>query len=178
MHAPGRTDRSAALRAAHHLNLAHGMAVQALRDRLRADAQVSVTLNIHHVRPLTGATPTRTRSAGSTRSPAGSSCGPMLQGAYPEDLFKDTAALTDWSFVQDGDLRRIHQPLDFLGVNTTRPPSCRGRRQRHPHLGPGHGRSTHTPWPGAERVSPSSQPPGDTTAMGWAVDPTGLLLTC
>ncbi|MYS53573.1 family 1 glycosylhydrolase, partial [Streptomyces sp. SID6013] len=54
VHAPGRTDPVAALRAAHHLNLAHGLAVQALRDRVRADAQVSVTLNVHHVRPLSG----------------------------------------------------------------------------------------------------------------------------
>ncbi|MER5297402.1 family 1 glycosylhydrolase, partial [Streptomyces pharetrae] len=54
VHAPGRTDPVAALRAAHHLNLGHGLAVQALRDRLRADARCSVTLNIHHVRPRTG----------------------------------------------------------------------------------------------------------------------------
>ena len=55
VHAPGRTDPVAALRAAHHLNLAHGKAVQALRAELPARAQASITLNIHHVRALTEA---------------------------------------------------------------------------------------------------------------------------
>ena len=41
----------------------------------------------------------------------------MLQGAYPESLFTDTAGLTDWSFVQDGDLAITHQPVDTLGLN-------------------------------------------------------------
>src|SRR3954452_7996535 len=54
VHAPGRTEPAAALRAAHHLNLAHGRATRILRDRLPATAQVSVTLTLHHVRPLTG----------------------------------------------------------------------------------------------------------------------------
>lgn len=40
-HAPGRTDPAAALRAAHHLNLAHGRAVQALRAAAAPSAEVS-----------------------------------------------------------------------------------------------------------------------------------------
>ena len=43
--------------------------------------------------------------------------GPELDGAYPEDLLADTASVTDWSFVRDGDLEAIHQPIDVLGVN-------------------------------------------------------------
>ncbi|MYS56408.1 family 1 glycosylhydrolase, partial [Streptomyces sp. SID6013] len=80
-------------------------------------AQVSVTLNVHHVRPLSGGDgdvdAARRIDALANRV----FTGPMLNGAYPEDLLKDTAELTDWSFVQDGDLRQAHQPLDFLGVN-------------------------------------------------------------
>ena len=53
VHAPGRTEPAAALRAAHHLNLAHGRATEALRANLPAAAQTSVTLNLHQVRPLT-----------------------------------------------------------------------------------------------------------------------------
>ncbi|MDF2574530.1 MAG: beta-glucosidase, partial [Agromyces sp.] len=41
-HAPGRTDADAALRAMHHLNLAHGLAVQVLREVV-PQAEVSVT---------------------------------------------------------------------------------------------------------------------------------------
>ena len=43
--------------------------------------------------------------------------GPMLHGAYPETLFSDTARLTDWSYVKEGDLATIHQPLDAHGLN-------------------------------------------------------------
>ncbi len=134
VHAPGRTDPVAALRAAHHLNLAHGMAVEAIRAHTRPDTQCSVTLNVHHVRPLTGsdadADAVRRIDALANRV----FTGPMLQGTYPEDLLKDTASLTDWSFVRDGDLERIHQPLDFLGVNYYTPTvvSAGGRSGRLP----------------------------------------------
>ncbi len=173
VHAPGRTDPVAALRAAHHLNLAHGLAVQALRDRVRADAQCSVTLNIHHVRPLTGgdadADAARRIDALANRV----FTGPMLRGAYPEDLLKDTAHLTDWSFVRDGDLEQARQPLDFLGVNYYTPTVVSQADGSGVHTSDGHGNSPYSPWPGADRVG-FHQPPGETTAMGWAVDPTGL----
>ena len=43
--------------------------------------------------------------------------GPMLGDGYPADLRKDTSAITDWSFVLDGDEQTIAVPLDVLGVN-------------------------------------------------------------
>ncbi len=49
-HAPGDTDPALALRAAHHLLLAHGLGVQALRASLPPPAQVSITLNFAQVR--------------------------------------------------------------------------------------------------------------------------------
>lgn len=173
VHAPGRTDPVAALHAAHHLNLAHGMALEALRDRLPTGGQCSVTLNIHHVRPLTDdpgdVDAVRRIDALANRV----FTGPMLQGEYPEDLLKDTATLTDWSFVRDGDLRQINQPLDFLGVNYYTPTLVSEAGSTGSHTSDGHGNSSHSPWPAAEKVA-FHQPPGDTTAMGWAVDPTGL----
>ncbi|MFJ9427089.1 GH1 family beta-glucosidase [Streptomyces sp. NPDC101249] len=173
VHAPGRTDPVAALRAAHHLNLGHGLAVTALRERVRADARVSVTLNIHQVRALTGsegdADAVRRIDALANRV----FTGPMLRGAYPHDLLQDTAKLTDWSFVRDGDLRGCHQPLDFLGVNYYAPTVVSAADGTGTHTSDGHGRSAHSPWPGADQVA-FHQPPGETTAMGWAVDPSGL----
>ncbi|RFU87534.1 beta-glucosidase [Streptomyces triticagri] len=173
VHAPGRTDPAAALRAAHHLNLAHGLAVQALRERLRPDARCSVTLNIHQVRPLTDSAPdldaTRRIDALANRV----FTGPMLRGTYPDDLVTDTAALTDWSFVRDGDLEQIRQPLDFLGVNYYTPTVVSHDPDRAGHGSDGHGASAHSPWPAAEHVA-FHQPPGERTAMGWAVDATGL----
>ncbi|MFD7232013.1 GH1 family beta-glucosidase [Streptomyces sp. NPDC059881] len=173
VHAPGRTDPVAALRAAHHLNLGHGKAVQALRANLPSDAQVSVTLNIHHVRPRSG----DERDVDAARRIDALAnrvfTGPMLDGAYPEDLLRDTASLTDWSFVQDGDIKEIRQPLDFLGVNYYTPTLVSGGAPESSHGSDGHGNSAHSPWPAANDVS-FHLPPGSTTAMGWAVDPTGL----
>ncbi|MEW1902636.1 GH1 family beta-glucosidase [Streptomyces sp. NPDC086147] len=171
VHAPGRTDPVAALRAAHHLNLGHGLAVQALRAALPADRrQLSVSLNLHEVRPLTG-------SAGDLDAvrridAVGNRVwlGPMLEGAYPEDLLADTAHLTDWSFVRDGDAATAKQPLDLLAVNYYAPTLvsevAEGAEKPQDD---GHGDSPHSPWPGADRVA-FHRAPGERTAMGWPVD--------
>ncbi|OAH15390.1 GH1 family beta-glucosidase [Streptomyces jeddahensis] len=173
VHAPGRTDPVAALRAAHYLNLAHGKAVQALRAELPATAQTSITLNIHHVRSLTDSA--EDKEAARRIDALGNRIftGPQLEGRYPEDLLKDTARLTDWSFVHDGDTAQIHQPLDFLGVNYYTPTLVSAATGEGSHGADGHGRSDHSPWPGADDVA-FHRPPGDTTAMDWAVDPSGL----
>ena len=173
VHAPGRTDQVAALRAAHHLNLAHGKAVQALRAALPGSARLSITLNIHQVRTVTDSP--ADRDAGRRIDAVGNRIftGPLLHGAYPDDLLRDTAHLTDWSFVRDGDTTVIRQPLDFLGVNYYAPTLVSAAEGEGSHDSDGHGNSVFSPWPGGERVS-FHQPSGPTTAMGWAVDPSGL----
>ncbi|GAA0318646.1 GH1 family beta-glucosidase [Streptomyces polychromogenes] len=174
VHAPGRTDPVAALRAAHHLNLGHGLAVQALRASLPGDVQLAVSLNLHAVRPLTPSA--GDREAARRIDAVGNRIwlGPMLEGAYPGDLFTDTAHLTDWSFVRDGDSATIHQPLDLLAVNYYTPTVVS-------HVAPGaerpqddgHGDSEYSPWPGADDVA-FHRAPGERTAMGWPVDPGAL----
>ncbi|MFE1416149.1 GH1 family beta-glucosidase [Streptomyces sp. NPDC058746] len=170
VHAPGRTSPADSLRAAHHLNLAHGLAAAALP----ATARTGIALNLSAVRPLTGsaadADAVRRIDALANRV----FTGPLLHGAYPQDLLADTAALTDWSFVRPGDEALIHRPLGFLGVNyytpalvSAAPAGTAGPRED------GHGGGEHSPWPGAEEVA-FHQPPGERTDMGWSVDPTGL----
>ncbi|MFI9029448.1 GH1 family beta-glucosidase [Streptomyces sp. NPDC053560] len=174
VHAPGRTDPVAALRAAHHLNLAHGKAVQALRAGLPAEADVSITLNIHQVRARTDS-PQDVDAARRIDALANRVfMGPLLTGAYPADLLDDTARLTDWSFVRDGDTATIRRPLDFLGVNYYTPTLVSAAGSEAPdHSFDGHGASGHSPWPAADDVV-FHRPPGRTTPMGWAVDPSGL----
>ncbi|MFD3652206.1 GH1 family beta-glucosidase [Streptomyces sp. NPDC058620] len=173
VHAPGRTDPVDALRAAHHLNLGHGLAVQAMRAVLPSDAQMSVTLNIHQVRSLTDSA----EDVDAARRIDGVAnrvfTGPMLHGAYPADVLADTAHLTDWSFVRDGDTEDIRQRLDFLGVNYYTPTLVSAATGDGAHHSDGHGVSEHSPWPGAGQVA-FHRPPGSTTAMGWAVDASGL----
>ncbi|MFB7269794.1 GH1 family beta-glucosidase [Streptomyces sp. NPDC056244] len=172
-HAPGRTSPSLALRAAHHLNLGHGLAAQALRSVIPARGRISVSLNPSAVRAR-------------TQSPADLDArrridalanriftGPMLRGAYPEDLFADTARITDWAFVQDGDAATARQPLDSLGINYYAPTVVSAAEDGPAARRAGHGGSEHSPWPGADSVA-FHQPPGELTEMGWSVDPSGL----
>ncbi|WP_019548183.1 glycoside hydrolase family 1 protein [Streptomyces sulphureus] len=175
VHAPGRTEPVAALRAAHHLNLAHGLGVQALRSVLPKRAEVLVSLNPAVVRPRSQSTgdvdAARRIDALANRVFAG----PMLHGRYDEDLLADTRHLTDWSFVKDGDTETAHQPLDGLGINYYTPSvvSAAPEGATEVDRADGHGNGTASPWIGAERVA-FHQPPGEHTAMGWSIDPTGL----
>ncbi len=174
VHAPGRTDPAASLRAAHHLGLAHGLATSALRSVLPARASISMSLNSQVIRPLTDSPADLDAQRRVDNLANGIFHGPMLQGAYPQSLFTDTARLTDWSFVQDGDLELAHQPLDALGLNYYTPVvvSAKTGDDAGP-LATNHGVSEHSPWPAADAVN-FHQPPGETTEMGWAIDPTGL----
>jgi beta-glucosidase len=180
VHAPGRTEPAAALRAAHHLNLAHGRAVEVLRDALPASARISVTLNLHHVRPLTS--DAADVEAARRIDAVGNRVftGPLLAGAYPDDLLADTDRLVSWaSLVRDGDLETISRPLDLLGVNyytptlVSAPADATDAPARIRSHG-GHGASEHSPWPGAQDVVFHLPEDRDRTAMNWAIDPDGL----
>ncbi|MFF4651477.1 GH1 family beta-glucosidase [Streptomyces sp. NPDC001380] len=178
VHAPGRTEPDAALRAAHHLNLAHGRAIGVLRSTVPASARTSITLNLHQVRPLT---PSAGDLEAARRIDAVGNrifTGPVLHGAYPADLLEDTAHLVDWDdLVRDGDLAEISRPVDLLGINyytptlvsAPDPSATAGEASRND----AHGKSDHSPWPGSEQVV-FHLPPGETTAMGWAIDDSGL----
>ncbi|MEU6763503.1 GH1 family beta-glucosidase [Streptomyces sp. NPDC046853] len=174
VHAPGRTDPAAALQAAHHLNLAHGLGTQALRAALPARAKVAVSLNSSAVRAVSESPADQDARRRIDNLANGVFHGPMLHGAYPADLLTDTARITDWSFVQDGDLAAAHQPLDALGLNYYTP-SLVSAAQDDPSntRNDGHGASDHSPWPGSDDVA-FHQTPGDRTEMGWTIDPTGL----
>ena len=174
VHAPGRTDPAAALRAAHHLNLAHGLACTALREALPAQARLMVSLNPAAVRARSDAPADQDAARRIDALATRVFTGPMLHGRYDEDLLADTARITDWSFVRDGDLTAAHQPLDGLCLNYYTPSLV----SAVPEGGPverkdGHGVTAHSPWPGADRIA-FHQPPGEQTGMGWSVDPGGM----
>ncbi|MEV7790849.1 GH1 family beta-glucosidase [Streptomyces sp. NPDC087512] len=174
VHAPGRTDPVASLRAAHHLNLAHGLGTVALRSVMPARNSVAISLNTSVVRPLSESPADLAAARKIDDLSGGIFHGPVLHGAYPGSLLEATAPVTDWSFVQAGDLELIHQPLDAVCLNYYTPTvvSAAGGDVRGPRAD-GHGASDHSPWPGADDVA-FHQPPGEHTAMGWSVDPTGL----
>ncbi|TXS32224.1 beta-glucosidase [Streptomyces sp. ms191] len=163
VHAPGRTDDRAALRAAHHLNLAHGLAARVLRDTLPAAAELSLTLNLHVARPLTDAP--EDVDAARRIDAVGNRIflDPVFHGRLPADLVTDTAHLTDWSFVRDGDLAAISTPIDSLGINYYSPAVVAAGTSESP-----------SPWPGAPERVRFLPAPGPRTAMDWPVDASGL----
>ncbi|MFI1712320.1 GH1 family beta-glucosidase [Streptomyces sp. NPDC053513] len=163
VHAPGRTSDVAALRAAHHLNLAHGLAARTLRGALPGSAEVSLTLNLHAVRA-------RSQDPGDLDAARRIDAvgnriflDPVFHGRLPEDLVHDTAAVTDWSFVRDGDLATAAAPIDSLGINYYSPAVVAAGTSESP-----------SPWAGAERYVRFEPAPGPRTAMDWPVDADGL----
>ncbi len=167
-HAPGRTEPAAALAAVHHLNLAHGLALQALRTEVSGNPEYSATLNLHVLRGEDDAVRQIDGLANRVFLQ------PMLEGGYPADVVADTAGVSDWSFVRDGDAQTIRQPIDVLGVNyysTTRVRVWDGVSERQ--MADGHKGVGASPWPGADRVEFPPQP-GPYTEMGWNIEPAGL----
>jgi len=167
-HAPGHTKPGEALRVAHHLNLAHGLGVQAIRSEC-SNASVSVVCNLHAILPASDS-PADVAAAERLRRVGNDIwTGPMLDGQYPAGLIDETSAYSDWSYVQDGDLDIIHQPLDAFGVNfySSSHVFADGRTltQRIADAGP-------TCWV-ADDVD-FKPPSGPLTAMGWNIDPAAL----
>lgn len=175
VHAPGRTDPQDGLRAAHHLLLAHGRAVQALRER-DPELELGLTLNFTDMQP-------QDRHSAADRDAARRLDGlanrffiePLTRGAYPADVLEDLGDLWPEDLVQDGDLEDIATPIDVLGVNfytssmVTGPEpenAAEAARQAREHDGP-------TPNVGSEHVVTVRRgiPVSD---MGWEIQPDAL----
>ncbi len=175
VHAPGRTEPAAALAAVHHLNLAHGLGGRAVLAEAPSDTQLSISLNLHVIRPEdpgSGADRDAVRQVDALANRA--FLGPILDGAYPVDLLEDTRSITDWGFVRDGDLAQIAVPIDALGVNYYSTVLVRrARGQGDPLRADGHGPSSDSAWVGADNVEFLPQP-GPVTQMGWNIEPAGL----
>ncbi|MPV38135.1 GH1 family beta-glucosidase [Georgenia subflava] len=175
VHAPGRSDPAAALTAAHHLNLAHGLAGAAIRAELGEETNVSITLNLHVTRPADPESSADLEAAHRVNLVGNHVfLGPLLDGSYPVELRELTARITDWSFVLPGDLGLIRQRVDILGVNYYSTNYVRHRRAGETGGGSGgHGAGAASPWVALDDVE-FLDPAGPLTAMGWNIEPEGL----
>ncbi len=116
VHAPGKQDFPAAMAAAHHLLLSHGLAVQAFRG-LESTGQIGITLNLTPQYPASDDADDR---AAARRADGFSNrwfLDPVFRGAYPQDMLGVLAEVQAAPPIEDDDLRVISAPLDFLGVN-------------------------------------------------------------
>ena len=173
-HAPGRREPALSLAAAHHLNLAHGLAYAAIKE-VKPDAQVSIVLNSHLPRPWNPADPRDVEASQKIDALANRMfMDPFVVGEYPADLIAFTSGLTDWSFVHDGDLEAINGTLDLVGVNYYSSHVVRFNDAPTKASGDdGHKTTIHGCWPGAEDVE-FMPLIGKRTTMNWNVDPSGF----
>ncbi len=110
-HPPAVDDAASHHAAIHHVNLAHGMAIDVLRDYV-IGASLGAIHNMQPARPVQ-ATPEDQAAARMldcywNRAFAD----PQMRGAYPDAIASRMAP-----FCRDGDLDRIHRPVDWLGIN-------------------------------------------------------------
>ncbi len=150
-HAPGET--GSAIPVGHHLLLAHGRAVEVMRDR-RPAARLGIVLN------LAPQIPASETEEDATAAELGDGVlnrwylDPLTGRGYPEDVRAHFDL--DLSHVFPDDLTTIAQPLDFLGVN---------------YYFPNRVAATTDP---AGKLAWSQVPAGPRTEMGWEIYPQGL----
>jgi beta-glucosidase len=152
--APGITDLPTAVRASHHLLLAHGLGVEAIRENAVLPASIGIVNNLSPCEP---ASDSDADVAAAVRMDGHVNrwwLDPIVGRGYPADMVEVYGTQPP---VRDGDLETIAAPLDYLGVNyyfrqvVTDDPDGPAPYARQ------------VPVPGAA-----------TTAMGWEVHPDGL----
>lgn len=114
IHAPGRREPNAWLRAVHNVNLAQGEGFRAIRAS-QSDAQIGTAFSMSPCEPAGDSE----RDAAAAERWHGVINLPFLEtalnGRYPEVFGAET--LQTRMGVRDGDLETARAPLDFLGIN-------------------------------------------------------------
>lgn len=134
-HAPGYRDPGKAYVVAHHLMLAHGLAVQAMRPNV-GQARIGPALNLHPCYPADESP----EAAEQTHRMDGFEnrlyLDPVFRGEYPADTLAAIAELSPMAkYIQDGDLKIISAPVDLLAVQYYTPiyvTASGGTVQKHP----------------------------------------------
>lgn len=162
VHAPGVQDSRAAVAAAHHLLLGHGLAMSEIRAHA-PETPAGITLNLFPVDPATGSEADADAARRIDALQNRIFLNPVLRGEYDTDVLTDLAPYGLHELIEDGDLAAISAPIDLLGVNYYRAYLVSAG---DPVDGP-------TEWPGASDVQflQSGHPK---TEMDWEVQPDGL----
>ncbi|SOE16439.1 beta-glucosidase [Hoeflea halophila] len=154
VHAPGERSMQAAMAALHVTNLAHGLAVQAIRAE-RPELPVGIVLNAMSVMAASDSDADRKAAERASDFHNGVFFEPLFAGAYPDTVLEACPDLA--GHIKDGDLEAIHQPLDFWGLNYYTPMRVRDDASAaFPHVA----------------AAPAIRP--EKTDIGWEIDPRGL----
>jgi beta-glucosidase len=149
-HAPGRSDPAAALAASHHLLVAHGLGMQAIRAAAPA-TPAGIVLNLSPQHPASSHPLDLEATSAEHDWLNRWYLDPLVGRAYPEVPSWAAGLVRDE--VRDGDMDLIAAPLDFLGVNYY--------NQRR------------VPSPRLASIEPRES--RELTGMGWEVYPAGLV---
>jgi beta-glucosidase len=114
-HPPHQQDAAQALQVAHHLLLAHGLALPRIRQWGTPEASVGIALNLMPVYPADQREATQGAAHAADLWYNRWFLDPLFRGAYPEAIQRELDARA--IAVTPDDLRAIAAPLDFLGVN-------------------------------------------------------------
>jgi beta-glucosidase len=114
IHAPGRREPDAFLRATHVVNLAQGEAFRAMRAA-HGDLSIGTAFNCSACEPASGSAADEEAAERWHRFVNDWFLRPALRGEYPAAHPKGLP--TDAMGVREGDFERMRAPLDFVGVN-------------------------------------------------------------
>jgi beta-glucosidase len=162
-HAPGLRHWPTALAAAHHVLLAHGLAVPVIRRECRG-AEVGITLNFEPATPASGSAADQDAARHSDGSFNRWFLDPVFGRRYPADMVADYAKAgyipaSGVPEAQDADFAAIATPTDFLGVNYYTRKIARSEAVPEAENAP---------------VTLAMPPASELTTMGWEVFPEGL----
>jgi beta-glucosidase len=119
--APGLKDRSKGILAAHHVLLAHGVAVKELRKAVH-NAQIGIVLNMSPIHNDPDAPISEDRVRFMDGELIRWFADPIYGRGYPKDILEDYVRMgalesAEPDFIRPGDMDLIAQETDLLGIN-------------------------------------------------------------
>src|SRR5581483_4796252 len=155
IHAPGLRGVRPALAAGHHLLLAHADGMDALRAEMAPGDEAGIALNLAETAPASDSAADLEAAERADVYANQWFLDPIFRGVYPAELLRQFG--DDMPEIGPDDLRRIAQPIDFLGINHYQRAVVR-----------------HAPLVPPIEIMPVTPPGAPITAAGWEVYPRGI----
>ncbi|HEY9777619.1 MAG TPA: GH1 family beta-glucosidase [Planktothrix sp.] len=113
-HAPGLHDHKLAAQVGHHLLVAHGMSMQAIRS-IQSNAEVGIALSMVPTEPIDDSEAAHKAARNVWDRDGAWFLDPLLKGHYPPGPYQSMGDAAPKS--QPNDFALISQGMDFLGIN-------------------------------------------------------------
>jgi beta-glucosidase len=155
IHAPGMRGVRPCLAAGHHLLLAHAEGMDALRAEMAPGDEAGIALILAETAPASDSAADLEAAERADVYANQWFLDPIFRGVYPAELLRQFG--DDLPEIRADDLRRIAQPIDFLGVN-----HYQRAVVKHALLVP------------PIQIMPVTPEDSPTTASGWEVYPRGI----